>query len=219
MRYILPIIILILSHSACYSQEVPQLPSFREILERLDKSDEFNFRALDVIREELSKARYDRERFNTQLSELRSLVSGLAELPERVLEAVGPVESFRKELEARTRPLASILESLSARFDSQAAEAERRSRGILEAFSEARTELIKARAEAQKQYAEAEKMRVEAQKELLEARGTLGSRLFWFSVCITGSVVVLLIGVAIIIAVISRLASKITAVLSLAKIV
>ena len=60
-------------------------------------------------------------------------------------------------------------------------------------------------------------MRVQAQKELLEARGTLGSRLFWFSVSVTGSIVVLLIGLSIVIAVISKMASKITDALSIIK--
>lgn len=213
MRYLLCIFIFIAAAS-CNAQEPVSLPSFKDVLERLEKSDELNFRALDVIREELSSARSDRGQVKDKLKELAELSSGLPSLVGAIPKAI---DGLREEIISRTGPLASIVESLSERFESQAVEAEKRHRGLLEAFSEARAELVKARAEAQKQYAEAERLRVEAQKELLAARGTLGSRLFWFSVSVTGSVLVLLVGIAIIIAVINKMAGKIAALLALAK--
>lgn len=209
-----------LSVSFASAQEPAELPSFRDVIERLDRSDEFSFRALDVIREELAKSRSDRERLLSDVSALHELLnqsradiaglSGLFSIP-------GALESAVKSIEARIRPLDSAITRLLERFDSEAIEAAAARKGLLEAFAEARAELVRARAEAQKQYAEAEKMRAQAQKELLEARGTLGSRLFWFSVSVTGSIIVLLVGLSIVIAVISKMASKITDALSIIK--
>lgn len=209
-----------LSVSFASAQEPAELPSFRDVIERLDRSEEFSFRALEVIREELAKSRSDRERLLSDVSALRELlnqsrtdISGLSGL----FSIPSALESAANSIEARIRPLDSAITRLLERFDSEAIEAAAARKGLLEAFAEARAELVKARAEAQKQYAEAEKMRVQAQKELLEARGTLGSRLFWFSVSVTGSIVVLLIGLSIVIAVISKMASKITDALSIIK--
>jgi len=220
MRYLLCFLFFIFAVS-CSAQEPSQLPSLKDVLERLEKNDESNFRALDVIREELSKARADREAVRRELEELRSVLGGSSSRISGLAESLGlfqkALDSSREELIARTGPLASLLTSLSERIELRAAESEARHRGLLEAFSEARAELVRARAEAQKQYAEAEKMRAEAQRELLAARGTLGSRLFWFSVSVTGSLVVLLIGLSIIIAVVNKLAGKIAAVLALVK--
>lgn len=209
-----------LSVSFASAQEPAELPSFRDVIERLDRNEEFSFRALDVIREELSKSRADRERLLGDVAALRELLnqsradiaglSGLFSIPGALEAAVGSID-------ARIRPLDSAITRLLERFDSEAVEAAAARKGLLEAFAEARAELVRARAEAQKQYAEAEKMRAQAQKELLEARGTLGSRLFWFSVSVTGSIIVLLVGLSIVIAVISKMASKITDALSIIK--
>ncbi len=157
--------------------------------------------------------------------DLGSLGVRLGELADAVMPLPGVLQTV-KELVASVpevlsrefSPVRSALEAIGNRLDQNAVEYEAARKGLLAAFAEARAELVKARADAQQKYAEAEKLRAETEKQLLEARGTLGQRLLWFTVCLVGSLLILLFGLAIIIAVLSRLGSKIASVLSIVKV-
>ena len=157
--------------------------------------------------------------------DLGSLGVRLGELADAVMPLPGVLQTVKELVasvpEALSRefsPVRSALEAIGNRLDQNAVEYEAARKGLLAAFAEARAELVKARADAQQKYAEAEKLRAETEKQLLEARGTLGQRLLWFTVCLVGSLLILLFGLAIIIAVLSRLGSKIASVLSIVKV-
>lgn len=151
----------------------------------------------------------------SRLSELADIVNPLPGALQAVRDAVSAVPEL---LSREFSPVRTALEAIGNRLDQNAIEYEAARKGLLSAFAEARAELVKARADAEQKYAEAERLRAQTEKELIEARGTLGQRLLWFTVCLVGAGLILLFGLAIVIAVVSRLGSKIASVLSIVKI-
>lgn len=151
-------------------------------------------------------------------SRLSELADAVLPMPATLREVTSAIAGFPSVLGREFAPVRAALDVISGRLDEASKAYEAARGGLLAAFAEARAELIRARAEAEARHAEAERLRAETEKQLLEARGTLGQRLLWFTVCLVGALLVLLLGLAVIISVLSRLGSKIASVLSIVKI-
>lgn len=199
-----------------------ELAEIRKDRDRLEKE----LASLSGIRSDLGKLVSQVEGLPGRIKpvDVTGLGSRLSELADAVIPLPGSIIAMREAVEGlptvigrEFAPVRNALDVIAGRLDEAAKSYEAARSGLLAAFAEARAELIKARAEAEQRHAEAERLRAETEKQLLEARGTLGQRLLWFTVCLVGALLILLFGLAVIIVVLSRLGSKIGSLLSMVK--